>query len=102
MRIVSPSGPLGTDLHPADRPASGLTLDRQVAVDRRRASAHRLEPEVAGTAGRGIKPAAIVGDLEQDTLRAVFDSDDRRFRVRVLDDVGESLAADREQLLLRP
>src|SRR5690242_10632831 len=99
-RIASPSGPIGRNLDPDGRPASRGASDRQVTVDRRRAAAYRLEPEVPGMGRGGVEAAAVVGDHERDPLRELFDPDDRRMCARVLDDVGESLTADREQLLL--
>ena len=90
---------VGRDLHPDQGALSGRA---RRSSGRPPISAARLRidsrPKWPGWRGRRVEAAAVVADLEHDARRAGLDADPRPARAGVLDDVGERLAADAEQL----
>src|SRR5215212_7190227 len=97
---ISASVRFGGHIHSHERAEARRARDREATADLGRAAAHRLESEVTGMADGGIEAAPVVADFDRDYARHDLDKHARGGRARVLLDVGERLAPDREQLRL--
>src|SRR3954453_18424473 len=95
--IALSSGPI-RDTHSDPRALPRRALDRQLTPDPARAAAHGLKPEVPRVRCSRVEPHPVVSDLEDDLPRRAVDDDRSRACAGVLDDVGERLPDDSEEL----
>src|SRR4051812_47985863 len=91
---------LHRQLDPHYGAASRRAQDLQVSADLLGPAPHRLEPEMAGMDRRRVESTAVVLDLDDHAEWIRLDPNPRGLGSRMLDDVGERLAADPVELRL--
>ena len=88
------------DAHGSTEP--GPARDREPPPDLGCAAPHRVQAEVAGMSCAWVEPLSVVADLHQDLPVPSLHPHERSGGLGVLDDIGQRLAPDGEELGFHP